>query len=471
MTDEEYFNDEEFREMLDDYERTVADGQLVFMDVDDLADIAEYYQLHERYDDAQRAIDRAIELQPDSIIALNYKAHEAIGNGDYQAAKDYLERMDDKQAPEYIYSRAEIMMAQGMTDEADQYLLDCVKDLPRDEYQDYVIDIANLWTEYGNSEKGMEWMLRAHPEETEDFKELMARTYFGIGAYDDSERLFNELLDKNPFQKRYWNALASTQYMKEDYSGAITSSEYAIAIDPDDPDALLAKANALNSLSNNEEAIKYYDRYLAKIPDDEFALLNAGSCLVNVGKYEEAIVKLQKAEELAATDSQYLADIYQELAFAYSELHKPETALFYIDKTLSMDCNQNEMLVIRGHILLSNNFNDEAEQSYKQAISQSGYDPHIILRAAISIYDNQYVTTAYSMLTQLLDTVSDDWNRGYSYMALCCHDLGRHKEYLHYLEEACRRNPEEAKGALGFLFPEGMSPSDYYQYELNRLNT
>ena len=159
MTDEEYFNDEEFREMLDDYERTVADGQLVFMDVDDLADIAEYYQLHERYDDAQRAIDRAIELQPDSIIALNYKAHEAIGNGDYQAAKDYLERMDDKQAPEYIYSRAEIMMAQGMTDEADQYLLDCVKDLPRDEYQDYVIDIANLWTEYVTCEPQVQYQV------------------------------------------------------------------------------------------------------------------------------------------------------------------------------------------------------------------------------------------------------------------------------------------------------------------------
>ena len=48
MNNEEYFDDEEFKEMLADYERTVQSGLLVFMDVDDLADIAEYYHLKER---------------------------------------------------------------------------------------------------------------------------------------------------------------------------------------------------------------------------------------------------------------------------------------------------------------------------------------------------------------------------------------------------------------------------------------
>jgi tetratricopeptide (TPR) repeat protein len=470
MSNEEYFNDEEFRELLDDYEKTVSEDMPVFMDADDLADIADYYQLNDRQEDARRAIERAIELQPDSVVALNYLIHEAINQGDYQQAEDYLSQILDQEVPEYIYCRAEIWMAQGMTEQADQYLRKQLKDLPKDEYQDYVLDVANLWTEYGNCEKSMEWMMRAYPEETDDFKELMARTYMGLGAYDDSERIFNELIDKNPFQKRYWNALSSAQYMKEDYGAAVTSSEYAIAIAPDGPEGLLAKANALFRLENFEEALEYYERYSKYEPDDEFALLYQGGCLINLHRYDEAAERLKKAEEMAPADSAYLAEIYQELAYAYGEQGMVESALHYLDKTTSMDCDHADILVVKGHILLANGQTDQANECFKQAAITSGYSPQIMMRIAVSVYDNQYVEAAYKMFQHYFDMVDDDCNNGYSYMALCCYDLHRYDEYLKYLQEACRRNPTEARNALGFLFPEGMSPDNYYDYALKKQN-
>ena len=97
MSNEEYFNDEEFRELLDDYENTVAHDMPVFMDADDLADIADYYQMNDRQEDARRAIERAVELQPDSVVALNYLIHEALNVGDYQEAEERLEQIVDKQ--------------------------------------------------------------------------------------------------------------------------------------------------------------------------------------------------------------------------------------------------------------------------------------------------------------------------------------------------------------------------------------
>ena len=224
MKSDGYFDDEEFREMLEDYERTVRSGQPVFMDADDLADIADYYQQEERYDEAQQAVDRALELQPDSVVALNYQIHNAIDQGDFEAAEDYLSQIIDHQLPEYIYCRAEIWIAQEEVDKADEYLLQEFQECPPDECQDYVLDVVNLYTDYNYNEKALEWMMRAKQENTEDFKELMGRTLFGLGKYDDSERIFNELIDRNPFQKRYWNALASTQYMKEDYGAAVTAA-------------------------------------------------------------------------------------------------------------------------------------------------------------------------------------------------------------------------------------------------------
>lgn len=468
MGNDEYFDDEEFREMLNDYEQTVKSGQMVFMDADDLADIADYYQLHERYEEAEQAIERAIELQPDSPVVLSYMVHKALNNKDYQAAEDYLAQIADELHPEYIYCRAEIWMAQGMAEQADNYLRESLKQVSSVEYQDYVYDVANLWMDYNFSEKAMEWMMRVPPEDTADFKELMGRTYFGLGAYDDSERIFNELIDKDPFEKRYWHALANTQYMKEDYGASVASSEYAIAIDPEDTEGIMAKANALFRLDNFEEALKYYERYSEK-EHDEFSLLYQGCCLINLKRYEEAKDRLLKAEEAAPADSPYLVEIYQELGFVHSELKQPETALRYIDKTETLNCDHVDMLVIRGHILLGNGRVGEAEEAFRQAVRKSDSSPQTLMRIIVSVYDNHYLDAAYKMFQKYFSLIDEDYDEGYSYMALCCHDMLLFDEYLHYLKEACQRNPHEAKQVLSHLFPEDMKPEDYYEYDKKRL--
>ena len=82
-SDDEYFKDEEFIELLNQYEQSVSSGQPVFIDADDLADIADYYNQNDRYDDAQQAMELVLELQPDSIVALNYQKRiiaETFGN-------------------------------------------------------------------------------------------------------------------------------------------------------------------------------------------------------------------------------------------------------------------------------------------------------------------------------------------------------------------------------------------------------
>jgi tetratricopeptide (TPR) repeat protein len=305
--------------MLNDYEGAVSRDEPVFLDADDLTDIAEYYQQNARYDEADRAISRAIEMEPHALSVLNYQVHQALAEGNVEEAEDFLDQMMERESPEYIYSRAEVMIAKGETDAADRFLRDCLHDVPSDEYQDYVLDVANIYTDYGLSDKAMEWMMRARYDNTDDFKELMARTLFGLGKYEDSERLFNELIDHDPFQKRYWNALASTQFMKEDYSASVTSSEYAIAIDPDDPDAVVSKANGLYRLENYEQALTYFERYSRLVPDDEFGFLHQGSCLINLGRFEDAVRQLNTAEQLAPDDSPYLLEIYEEQAEALEE--------------------------------------------------------------------------------------------------------------------------------------------------------
>lgn len=468
--DQAYFESKGFRKILEQYEESVQEGHSIYMDADDLADIADYYQYNGRPEDANRAIDLALEYNPEAVGPLLYKAREALSLHDFDTAREYAEQILAFDQQEALYLQGEILINEGKVEEADDFFREQMREVMSDEQMDYVYDVANIFSDYNVYDKAFEWMTRSQGDDSDDFKELMARTLFGLGKYKDSERIFNELIDHDPYSIRYWNALASAQFMNEDYHGAITSSEYAIAIDPHDAESILSKANSLYSLGNYESALTYFERYSEVMPEDEFGFLHQGTCLINLGKYSEAQQVLEQAEYLA-DDSPYLPEICQELAFAYSEMHKPESALYYIDKTQDMDCDHVNMEIIRGHIHLANQNPKEAEEAFKEALRMSDNSPRTMLRIIVSLYDNRYIKTSYLLLKNFFRHVEKDWNEGYSYMALCCMDMKKTDEFLSYLKIATNRNPKEAKTVLGCYFPEDMAPQDYYDYMSDKINT
>ena len=465
-----YFETKEFQDILKRYEDSVRSGQPTYVDADDLADIADYYQYQGQPEKANKAVELALQINPEAIGPLLYKAREALTRSDFETARAYADHLRALDELEALYLQGEILICEDKVEEADQLFRQRFTDTPADEQQDYVYDVANLYSEYNLHQKAMEWAVRSQGDNSDDFKELMARTLFGLGKYEDSSRLFNELIDHHPYSKQYWNALASAQYMNEDYGGSITSSEYAIAIDPNDPESLLSKANGLYSLENYEEALNYFERYTEKADGDEYGYLHQGACLINLGRYDEAIVRLSEAEDHAPGDSPYLAEIYQELAFAYSEKHLPETALYYLDKTKELDCDHVDLEVIRGHVLLSNLRMEEAEKVFTKAIADSGNSPAVMLRIIVSLYDNRLLTAAYTLFRQFFSNAASDWSNGYAYMALCCWDMQKYDEFMVYLQEAVDKNPKEARLVLGHLFPEGMKPEEYADYIKPKLN-
>lgn len=470
MTDDlAYFESEDFREILNKYEASVKSGHLIYMDADDLADIADYYQYNGHPDLADDAIDLALEYNPEAVGPLLYKAREALSVRDYEVAREYASRIEATEQLEALYLRGEILICEGKIEEADNLYSDYLKEVMMDEQKDYVYDVANIYSDYNLYDKAFEWIARSQGDDSDDFKELMARTLFGLGKYRDSERIFNELIDHNPYSSRYWNALANAQFMQEDFSAAITSSEYAIAIDPNDAESILSKANSLYNMESYEMALTFFRKYSEKMPDDEFGTLHQGACLLNLGRYQEAINTLEQAEEQAGLDSQYLPEIYQELAFAYSELQQPDTAIYYLEKTDNLECDHINIEIIKGHILLANKRLKEAENTFKDALIKSGSSPKTILRIIVSMYDNNYTRTAYYLLKRFFDFVDEDWKEGYSYMALCCQDLKKEQEFLHYLQIACERNPKEVRLVLGNQFPKDLAPQDYYEYMLNQM--
>lgn len=96
---------------------------------------------------------------------------------------------------------------------------------------------------------------------------------------------------------------------------ALIYFDKALAIDPNLESTLRIKGMALDELGRHEESIIYYDKALAIDPGDKATLNNKGLALANLERFDEAITEYDKA--LAIDPDYELAKQNKEVASAY----------------------------------------------------------------------------------------------------------------------------------------------------------
>ena len=464
---DKFYESPEFKEKFQLYENAQASGTSVYLEPDDLTDIAEYYHILGNIDACKNTVDYAIKMFPGATMPLVFRSRVALlMEHDVARAEEYAEMIDDKADLEYLYLKAEIMIVDDRAEEAETFLRDAYEELEDDEDKaDFLIDVANLYADYELMEYAQQWLSLSEEYDSTDYKELQGRIAMGLGDYEESNRIYNELIDRNPYSFTYWNQLASSQLLHNEIMESIQSSEFALAINPDDEDATLNKANGLFNLGNFEEACKYYERFTKISPNSEVGEMFLGISLINLNRTEEGVEHLKKAESLADAFSEYLHDIYVELAYSLTALGKHEDAMEYIEKISQLDdCDPYETDVLKGNVHLQKGETTEAMKCFQHAVTASNGSPRVILRIGICIYDNGYYSLAYDVFHLLLDDASDEWKDGWSYLALCCMLLSRKDEFVYAVRKACQQNPVEAKMVLGEIFPENLSPDDYVNY-------
>ena len=469
--DKEFFERQYFKEILETYENSVKSGQPVFMATEDLTDIADYYSSIGEQEKAMRVVDYALEQNPGATLPLVFKTREALKRNDIAQAQKFAEDILDKEDPDYRYLTAEIMIAQHEIEEADMYLEEYSETIDEDEWEDYILDVCNLYIDYKIYSKALKWLMRNPDCDNTEHKDFLAQALFGLERYSDCISVLNNLIDEDPYDNDYWSMLAKSQLMLKDYSGCITSCEYAIAIDPSDSYCIFLKATGLYKLGNYKEALKYHKKYSEINPYDENGELNQAICLTCLGKYEEAIAHLRKAETMGITDAQTAIRIYEEMAFAYNAIKRPDEAIRIINQAEDeiQDSTDSNLEILRGHIMLEQGDYKNAENIFKKAVSSAANPTSTILHIMVSLCDNGYAETAYRILKKLYPTSDDKFKDGFSYMAMCCWETKRYNEFMNYLKAAVKQNPQEAKLILGDIFPPEMEPDDFYSYIYNKL--
>lgn len=466
------FQTKEFKDNLSRYEEALKKGSSIYLEPEEFTDIAQYYHLHGRLNDALKAIDTALQIFPGAAEPLAFRARVAILlEHDAVEAMRYANKIEDKHDYDYYYIVAEILIADYRIKDAEEFLEKKKNEVYEDDLEDYYLDVAMLYADYDIYNLAEAWLKRCEDTEDADYQELKGRIAMSKGKYKESMAIFNKLIDRDPYNGSYWNLLASCQYLTNNISDCIESSDFALAIDPDDTDAILNKANSMTMLGNSQEAISCYEHYKKLQPQSEAADMGLAAVMMSENKLDEALKHWEIAEKLSAPLSNNRMDIYRNMTLVYASRGDYDKAYETIDRLDAMMPKETpDIFILRGYISLLADDLSKAGEFFEKACDLSTKEDidNIRFYIAYCYFDCDYMQQAHDMFRKLSESAdnkrfSDLW----AYLVRTDYELGLQEEFLSDLKKATERNPHGVQRELSDIFPNGMAVRDFYNYAVH----
>lgn len=476
------FNDDDYNEineLVDDYEKSLANGIDPFLDVDDTIEIAQYYDDRGETDKARHVLEHGLELHPAEPEIISFLVRiNVVAYNNVEKAEQYAQMMrHDEHNIDYVLAHTDILIAKGRFEEANDMVDATVAYFNIEQKTDLFIEIAQMYVFAGEYEEALKQLKKCPIKSTRDFLELYGEVVMQLEQYSDGEAVYNKLLDSDAFCMDYWNNLAIAQMSQYKVDEAKESVAYALAIDSSDFQARMNQAHILFFSGQTKQARKLMDVLVddySKVPadkcDSDFLyplLTNYAKVLIADNDPLTAIDYLTCLRDNETIFNSHRYEITRQLVVNYITLEKYSDALKTIQ--LSQNCTDLEdgwsYKVLEGCVHLCNDDSQKAAQSFLKAMNMSDKIKDTIYEIAVAYHDCGYYHDSIDMFTTLIDECNGD--SGFGYIANCHKHLGKKKEYLDALKTACEVCPQEVAMVFHKDIPLGVQPTDYYNYVIS----
>ena len=329
------------------------------------------FRAFEKYDDALRSIEIAIQLEPNDLKLLNEKAEILSATKRYtEAIKIYnlIISRQGKQAEAYTYSNRGVVKS---------YLGQ--KQAAISDYDRAIAINPNLAIAYSNrgvikSDLGQKQAAISDYDRAIAINPNLAIAYYNRGSAksDLGQKQaaiidYNRAIMINPnLAIAYYNR-GNTKSDLGQKQAAIVDYDRAIAINPNLAVAYANRGSAKSDLGQNQAAISDYDQAIAINPNDAISYSNRGSAKSDLGQKQAAIADYDQA---IAINSNY-AEAYSNRGNAKSDLGQNQAAITDYDRAIAINPNYAETYTNRG--------NAKSDLGQKQA-AISDYDRAIAIK-------------------------------------------------------------------------------------------
>ena len=330
--DTSYFQNRKFKDALAAYERMVAGGEPADLDAETLTDIAEYYALHHREKEADRCIRYALSFYPDSVDPQIFLARQQMFHGHQKEAWRICNAISDQDDNEVMFLRAELKFRDTLDEDAFSELLDEYARMNAEHDPDtpnFLYDVITLFRDYERYDMAQKWIKEMEDKFPNHVQiiPLKAEIHNCKGEHVLAMNLIEKHITQFAFDINAWLQLGEAYMWLEHYNEAIEVTEYIFALEANNAEGLLLRANILYDTNELTQAHSYYERFLEQYPEDEKAIYLDAQCLIHMGAFQEAVPKLKQLIGLMEKRAHGYA--YSFLAYCYKKMQQEDKFLHY----------------------------------------------------------------------------------------------------------------------------------------------
>ena len=497
---DDYFESEEFRELLNNYEESKALGYPCYLDEDDYADLSDYYMNKGSAEDAMECAEEGLVAHPESVLMQSVKSGLLIFYHRYQEARDILNGIKSEQSNlDVFYQRAQLVYAlDGDADTAEELFREWIELQKEDEkktgeksdefIRESYIHVITSFIELTEHHKFDEELVKRWVEEylvvfpsigSSNSDIVLSEIVREERLFDMVEKVYLKILETDPYNNMGYTILATAQNALGKIDESIESCNFALAIDSRDWEAKAVLAHNYFSRGNHVEALKHIEEVAKELGDNSQSLLYS-KCLILNDRIEEGYEQLKSAEEYVMTFKEsipdFFCDMYCEIADIYMMCDHDDEALNAIDEVLRIIPDDPHYLIEKGIILAHIGKEPELADAYiRECIEMSEDKIDAALGAAIRLlFSNsidkslQYLDEVESYTPQFQD---DEYRKRMvpAYRALIYYKKKSLDDFLPALHEACIVCPDMVGNLFAEQIPSNVAPENFFDYLIEKV--
>ncbi len=262
------------------------------------------------------------------------------------------------------------------------------------------------------------------------------------GRLAEAESLYLQVLAAHPadFTARHLLGVLRAQYGRMEE--ALADIGAALALNPDDPEALLNHANVLKSLNRLDAALAGFDRALSLKPGWPQAQNNRGTVLQAMGRHEDALAAYDGALAAAPDNVEALNNRGSVL----QDLRRPAEALASYDQALRLAPTFATAFNNRGSALLDLKRFADALSCFDRALALRPGDPQVLNNRGNALQGLLRYDEAVTVYDQAL-ALNPGYAEALNNRGNALQQLKRHDEALASFDLALTSKPEAFAGA------------------------
>lgn len=496
-----YFDSSEFQEILRSYEEQLSKGESPYFDADDFADIADNYLTSDRPDEALDAVNRGLAIHNDDDVLLSTKSAIFIFQHKYKEARQIIEE-NELEGNDVLYQKAQLTYALDFnTEKAERRFRKWMKvelenceeiDKPyvdRDSYLHVISSFIELHDNAIDNEKDLALIRRWITEYMDRFSPL--------GKYDSDVsvtdicrnnhladllvRGLSQVLDEQPYLRNGWSTLALGYFTVENYEQSIEATDFALAINPHDKEAMLTRAYCHNYLNQREDACNYFEQYWQEDDIDLVQGIPYAECLLALNRKEEAasyiLIGEDALEKERAADGLGDHSMYMRYTQAtldaidvYQTLEQYEDCRRCLNRLLELEPSNCDYHFMMANILLASDQLSDAMTHYTNAIMNCQDQVKMVIEISMVLIVNNYDAMALELLEHTrgivnkLPDLSPNAKNLPAVLALTYLKVGDPMNFLDNLKVAIETTPDLVRHVFDGYFPKEIEMDDYYAY-------